>query len=161
MIFKSITIGPAGLAEEFIDGGLGTNNPIEQVLDQAHELFHPSERISCILSIGTGKLERARYKPGFVPSALIDTLVKVSTDCEAAHEGIERRFESFSDLYFRFNVEQGLQDVALDDWNRLGEVKTLTVNYLKKVGNQKKLEAVAEAIYTRRGQVALSQLRTY
>jgi len=31
MFFKSITIGQAGMTEEFIDGGLGANNPTEQV----------------------------------------------------------------------------------------------------------------------------------
>ena len=159
MIFKPITIGRLGMAEEFIDGGLRANNPIEKVLDQAHQLFHPSDQISCILSIGTGKLERANYEPGYIPRTLIDTLVKVSTDCEATHQKIERLFGSIDDLYFRFNVEQGLQGVALDDWNRLGEVNTLTLNYLKEVGNQKKLEAIADALYSRRGRVALSQLR--
>ncbi|KAF8241063.1 hypothetical protein L208DRAFT_1374027 [Tricholoma matsutake] len=34
MIFKLITIGQAGMTEEFIVGGLGTNNQIEQVLNQ-------------------------------------------------------------------------------------------------------------------------------
>ena len=147
------------MAEEFIDGGLRANNPIEKVLDQAHQLFHPSDQISCILSIGTGKLERANYEPGYIPRTLIDTLVKASTDCEATHQKMKQFFGSCDVLYFRFNVEQGLQDVALDDWNRLGEVKTLTVNYLNEVGNKKKLEAIAEALYSRRGCVALSQLR--
>ena len=159
MIFKSITIGQAGMTEEFIDGGLGANNPIEQVLNQAYEQFDPSDRISCILSIGTGKLKPAKYKPGYIPSALVDTLVKISTNCEQIEQKVARQFESISDVYFRFNVEQGLQDVALDDWNRLGEVVTLTESYLREVDNLKKLKAVAKALHMPQGCMTISQLR--
>src|ERR1700733_7509137 len=125
MFFKSITIGQAGMTEEFIDGGLGANNPIEQVLNQAYEQFDPSDRISCILSIGTGKLKPSKYKPGYIPSALVDTLVKISTNCEQIEQKVARQFESISDVYFRFNVEQ---------------VVTLTESYLREVDNLKKLK---------------------
>ena len=42
--------------EQFIDGGMGGNNPIHQVLQEA-ELMFPDRHIACIVSIGTGQAE--------------------------------------------------------------------------------------------------------
>src|ERR1700690_2286849 len=53
--FKRIRIGEKGLEEEFVDGGLGCNNPIRQVLEEAEIAFGPGRRIACIVSIGTGQ----------------------------------------------------------------------------------------------------------
>ena len=37
----------------FADGGMGCNNPVQQVLREA-ELVFPGERVACAVSIGTG-----------------------------------------------------------------------------------------------------------
>src|SRR5438046_1431206 len=47
-------VGPGGRTLHFVDAGLGFNNPTEEVIDEAHQLW-PGKPIGCILSIGTGK----------------------------------------------------------------------------------------------------------
>ncbi len=52
-IFCTIKIGGRGRTETFVDGTLGYNNPIEQVLEEAKLVF-PGRKVACVVSIGTG-----------------------------------------------------------------------------------------------------------
>jgi len=52
--FKGIDIGGPGSKERFIDGGVGRNNPIMQVFEEA-ELVFPNGHVACAISIGTGQ----------------------------------------------------------------------------------------------------------
>jgi hypothetical protein len=151
-------IGPPGFAEEFVDGGLGGNNPIDQVLGEVYNLYR-NEDISCIISIGTGKLNPARYKTNYIPKDLIQTLIGISTNCEAMEVFYARQFQDVDDLYFRFNVEHGLQDVDLDDWNRLGEVRTFTRDYLRGPNETRRLKLVARILHNRNHTYPVSSLR--
>lgn len=51
--FEPIDIGDKGVQETFVDGGLGYNNPVEQVVEEARLLF-PGRKVACVVSIGTG-----------------------------------------------------------------------------------------------------------
>jgi len=57
--FKSIVIGERGSSQPYIDGGMGCNNPIIQVLEEAQLLF-PGRHVASIVSIGTGHPEAIR-----------------------------------------------------------------------------------------------------
>ena len=58
--FKRMVIGTT----EYIDGGMGANNPTDLLLQEAKSLF-PDGKIACVLSIGTGKPDTIRIpKPG-------------------------------------------------------------------------------------------------
>lgn len=149
-VFKRIEIGAAP-REEFIDSGLGCNNPTKLVLREAQSLFDGSGSggrdraiaIACIVSIGAGhpktiSFRRPEGMQRLFPTELIRTLLRISTDCEAVSEDFEAHFGSVQEessggarRYFRFNVQQGLQDVSLAEWTRLGEVKTHTLQYLR------------------------------
>ncbi|KAJ7872429.1 acyl transferase/acyl hydrolase/lysophospholipase [Mycena leptocephala] len=52
--FKQIRIGPPGIEEAFVDGGMGQNNPIAALLLEAQVMF-PDRQIACIISLGTGQ----------------------------------------------------------------------------------------------------------
>jgi hypothetical protein len=144
-ILKPISIGPQDFAEEFIDGGLGYNNPVLQVLEEAEVQF-PNDHIACVLSIGTGVAKPARYDAARIPHDIIDTLVKISTNCETIEKRCAEKFKKIQGFYFRFNLH-GLEDVGLDDWRVLGKVKTLTMNYLQDV--EAEVRAVAKILYSR------------
>lgn len=36
-----------------------------------------------------------------------------------------------SDLYYRFNVPQGMQQIMLDEWAKKDDIKTYTDKYLR------------------------------
>src|SRR6266481_4925080 len=58
--FPHIVIG----REAYVDGGMGCNNPVQQVLQEA-ELMFPDRHVACIVSIGTGQAQMIGIpKPG-------------------------------------------------------------------------------------------------
>jgi len=158
-----IHIGEKGLEEEFIDAGLGCNNPVRQVLEEAENVFGPSRHIACIISIGTGQRDviGLRSPDAFqkaLPSGLVTVLKQIATDCESAAEDIEKRFKRSTNVYFRFNVEQGIQGVTLAEWEKLGEVTQHTVQYIEKSVVNQKIDAAVKAIRGRKAVIGTAQL---
>jgi len=145
--FKRIEIGRE---QPFIDGGLGRNNPSRVVLDEASTLFrtHP---IGCLVSIGAGHTGTISIKkPGFfqqvLPTDVIEALKAISTDCEATHEDMRRLFANSSNIYFRLNVEQGMQEIGVSEWEKLANVEAHTTQYMKRKEVDEKLALVVNAI---------------
>jgi hypothetical protein len=153
--FKRICIGDFGLQEEFIDAGIGCNNPARYLVKEAQREFGPMREVSCIVSIGTGKSKVAGFKsPGLfqraLPLDLIDVLVSMATDSEAEAKKMKERYQNCPGLYYRLNVERGLEDVSLEEWKKLGDVKTHTMAYLEEISND--IDAIVSALAGRSSQ---------
>ncbi|KAG5633852.1 hypothetical protein H0H81_004807 [Sphagnurus paluster] len=135
--FKRIEVGEEGLKEPFVDAGLGCNNPVRQVLNEAHLVYGKERRVACIVSIGTGHpnvigLQKPDAFQKLLPTALIRVLQGIATDCERVSEEFEKEYtdaDGRAKVYFRFNVQQGLQNVSLAEWDKLSDVKTHTDKY--------------------------------
>jgi len=65
----------------------------------------------------------------------------IATDCEESAEAAARHFEHTPGIYFRFNVDQGLQDVGLEQWDKLVEVRAHTGQYIRKADVNPRLRA--------------------
>ena len=144
--FKSIDID----GEPFVDGGLGRNNPIKQVLQEA-EIIFPDQHLACIVSIGTGQAETIsiptpRWFQRAIPLHVVDAIRSICTDCEESAQDATRRFEHTPGVYFRFNVEQGLQKVRLEEWRRLNEVRAHTRQYIQMANVNPRLDAAVASI---------------
>ncbi|KAF9467925.1 FabD/lysophospholipase-like protein [Collybia nuda] len=129
-VFKGINIG----AESIHPRGLGCNNPTEYILQEAISVF-PSEGISCVVSLGTGTvsqigLDVLSHSPNTSSRNLVDTLRRMVADCEDRSQNITQQFSNIQDLYFRVNVDQGLQDMLMDEWRRVDDVRKYTEQYL-------------------------------
>ncbi|KAA6407334.1 MAG: hypothetical protein FRX48_08882 [Lasallia pustulata] len=110
----------------YADGAFGANNPVEEVLAEAKDIWSPKkdnvgELVKCFVSIGTGV-------PGMTPIAsgawklMSQTLVEISTETEKTAENFRRRHsEMFKEKrVFRSNVQKGLEQskdhvVAVED----------------------------------------------
>ncbi|KAK0446048.1 acyl transferase/acyl hydrolase/lysophospholipase [Desarmillaria tabescens] len=142
--FKRIEIGLENMKQPYIDGGMGRNNPAKVLLEEAKQVF-PGRRIACLISIGTGRAQTiAIPRPGWfqrtLPLGVINALQMIATDCERTAEELARDFYDMPDVYFRFNVEHGLQGVKLAQWDRLGEVASHTTQYLKTAAVDQKVD---------------------
>lgn len=156
--FKRIDIGDPDLQEGFIDAGIGCNNPVRYVVEEAGKEFGPERTVSCIVSIGTGKPKVAGFKaPGLfqrvLPSELINVLANMATDTEAEASAMEARFQNCSGLYHRLNVERGLEDVSLEEWEKLGDVKQHTMAYLSDNAVSKRIDVIVDALVGKSQQV--------
>ncbi|KAL9622655.1 MAG: hypothetical protein Q9160_002965 [Pyrenula sp. 1 TL-2023] len=132
--FKRLRIGHKTAQEEFLDGGLGFNNPSKILLDEMVKLYGDQD-ISCIVSIGAGKTNITEYKMQsffgkLIPTELIDVLKNMAVDCEETEVEMSKKFLKKPGVYFRFNVEHGLQGVGLEEWKELGNITSKTNEYL-------------------------------
>ncbi|RAO73453.1 uncharacterized protein BHQ10_009465 [Talaromyces amestolkiae] len=131
--FDTVSIG----LRRFVDGALGANNPVDQVEAEASTIWCPKSQlqphVKCFLSIGTGKPSTQ----GIDDSALKihTTLANIATETESTERNfIERWAGHFSEnRYFRFNVEQGLQNVGLEEYNQQELIQTATYDYIEHI----------------------------
>lgn len=111
--FDPIKIGTFG--EEFVDGALGNNNPINEVLAEARSLW-PDDNITGIFSIGTG----VKVQPGLGKSIAqaSKAIIKMATETEKTAQNFMRYHPEYStaDRYIRLNVSSGLDTIGLQDY---------------------------------------------
>jgi hypothetical protein len=135
------------MEEAFLDAGMGHNNPTASLLLEAKVLF-PDKQIACIVSLGTGQPHTINVlKPSlmnrWIPLDVIKAIQKIATDCEKEHQSLLHRFDRVENFYFRFNVEQGMQDVQLNQWEKLGDVVANTRQYMQ---SQPVVNQLADAV---------------
>lgn len=131
--FDPMTIG----SETFVDGATGANNPIQELIIEANNLWNkkrPSWRIEdnlqCVVSVGTGipSLMPFGDKLWDVPQ----TLLAIATDTERTAEKWQRSHDTLfrEKRAFRFNVISGLENIGLEDAKRQGEILAATKRYI-------------------------------
>jgi hypothetical protein len=155
--FKRIAIGDPGLEEEFVDAGIGCNNPMRYLVKEAQREFGPAREVSCIVSIGTGKSNVAGFKAPrlfqrALPIDLIKVLINMATDSEAEALAMKERYQNCPGLYHRLNVERGLEGVALEEWEKLPDVKTHTMAYLKQDDINADIDVIVDTLMGRSSQ---------
>ncbi|CUA77727.1 Nephrocystin-3 [Danio rerio] [Rhizoctonia solani] len=154
-LFKSIDILVSSVSQSFVGGELGCNNPIAHVLSEANGIY-PEHTVGSVISIGTGHA-RTIQVPN--PSRWLRTqdvmvMKGMATDSERVAEEMVARFGATSGVYFRFNVDQGMQDMKHGSWERLGEAMQHTKAYLQKSEVNQRLQAAVRTIAERRGTVS-------
>jgi len=132
--FAPITIvsPTTGLESRYIDGGVGHNNPAEQAVLEAREIW-PGRDVGLLLSIGTGTSAPPKYGQSILGyRTKISAAVFVSnliTECESVHNRIMCNSGVRPDGYFRFNVDS-LGGVRLDEWKQLELLNSRTEDYM-------------------------------
>ncbi|GFF61344.1 putative Pfs, NB-ARC and TPR domain protein (JCVI) [Aspergillus udagawae] len=131
--FKPVNIGD----RSFADGGLGANNPVDEVEGEASNIWCPDTGdlkplVKCFISIGTGNPGKKPFEDGIM-KFLGQTLVQIASDTEnAATKFIAKWARHFDEKrYFRFNVEQGLQEIGLEEYKKKGTIEAATESYLR------------------------------
>jgi len=113
------------------DGSLRNNNPINEVIDEVHTEFSDHE-ISCLVSIGTGVSKTEFFGNGLV--SIARACARIATDTDEAERTFRNNHASpnqvLHDCYFRFEVEQGLQDVGMEEWKNTEHIWGVTTSYL-------------------------------
>jgi len=135
MFFKGFE---AANSQRFLDTGLRWNNPVQLVVDEARSLY-TDRPLSCVLSLGAGTtgvigLEEPDTFQKSLPTKVLRVLKRIASECEHQSEEMARRLNGSGrpNLYIRLNVDEGLEGVSLEEWNRLDEVETHTRHYLCK-----------------------------
>ncbi|KAI9676479.1 MAG: hypothetical protein M1817_000637 [Caeruleum heppii] len=149
LAFKPIQIGQS----VFHDEGAGKYNPAPQILDEAAVNEYPGREVGVFVSIGTGKRpggtnhQQSLWWEGFVSGGMGDfaearrRLIAKIEGCESTHqfmlqEHLSRR-QVNPENYYRLNVEVGVGEFGMNEWNRLADISTSTRRYLAKTEVQR------------------------
>lgn len=149
LAFKEIRIGTS----TFQDEGYGltnsdktpTYNPAPQILDEAILNEWPGQSVGLLLSIGTGKRpggsqnKQSEWWEGFAGG--LGSFAEAKRKLIAKIEGCEKTHQEMlsihlpkrqvnPDNYLRLNVEVGVGEFGMNEWNRLAEISNSTLSYL-------------------------------
>lgn len=151
LAFKPIRIGQT----VFHDDGSGTFNPSPYALDEATVNEWPGREVGVFISVGTGKRPKGTdqnshvWYEGFMgewAEARRNLISKVEGS-ELIHERMKKDLLMKRGVnienYYRFNVEIGVGEFAMNEWDRLGEISTGTRRYLSRHAEQKMVQQSA------------------
>ena len=122
--------------DQYVDGGIGYNNPAEEALREAHHIW-PTREVGCLVSIGTGLMEPIsganKTKEQFdrtlgtvlLNAALLTAekltiaayCTELATSCQMVymslieHPLLQKR--AAKARYYRFNVTSGMSHIGL------------------------------------------------
>lgn len=129
---------------KYSDGGTGFNNPAELSIDEAKRIW-PNRSITCLVSIGTGQRGPIQLESEpksffqktlsyFFPSwsfkiNVAEWCVRLLTSSHTKHLELLKKL-NVNQNYFRFDVSQGMSNIGLDEWKKLGLLIALTQNYM-------------------------------
>jgi len=146
LLFKSVFIGRKWAKQEFINAELGANNPISYLFQEKQKVWlrkdnWPPPEIGCVISVGSGKdsvislpsepeeetswTRWFRSKPDFdLAEKLYGVMLRIAKDCERKHQEVEATYGPDEEkVYFRLNVEQGMQDLPENTYDEETRVK--------------------------------------
>ena len=145
-------IGPYG--EKFLDGGTGANNPIVELWNEAKDVWSSDTleaQLRCLISVGTGVPKVAAF--GDYPSEIIETILAIATDTQKTAEDFHARHNALDkdNIYFRFNVQSGLEDVGLDESKKKAVIAAATRSYMGQQTVQNQLRLCGQRLQERKG----------
>lgn len=128
-------MGDGPIKFDYTGAHLTKNNPIECLIRECSDIFM-STTPGCIVSLGTGKLKTdslKTYKRGNndAKEKLYNGLLTIAEDSEKKHQAFAENLpEDKKDIYFRLNVELGLEEVTESDWNQAEHILAQTYSYV-------------------------------
>ncbi|KAG6876215.1 hypothetical protein C0992_000471 [Termitomyces sp. T32_za158] len=146
-VFKPVSISSIAVSEFFVGASLRYSNPTNLALEEAEITLGLSQPVACLVNIGAGNPGHISWKlNNVVGSQLVKLLHQIATDCEDLAEYIAKSYLQTPGLFYRLSVNQGLQKMAVDDWNKQGEIQTHTLAYLKEAKTTDQLNILADTL---------------
>lgn len=149
-VFDPVSIGKHG--QEYVDAALGFNNPVDEVWTEAQDIWAPEGEdlailVKCFISIGTGNPGTSPIEDG-VFQIFTKTLKEIATETERTAEIFKKSYRGlFSQARcFRFNVDQGLQNVGLEEFNKKNDIASATTLYMESQHMQLQMRKCSQAM---------------
>ncbi|KAK1750559.1 calcium-independent phospholipase A2-gamma [Echria macrotheca] len=151
LAFKPIQIGQS----VFHDDGAGNFNPSITALNEAVVNEWPGREVGVFVSVGTGKRPKgsdansAMWYEGFLGefAEARRKLIQKIEGCERIHELMKKEYLAKRgvniDNYYRFNVEVGVGEFGMNEWNRLADISTNTRRYLAREDEQRMVQSAS------------------
>lgn len=126
--FDPIAIGP--YQQQFIDGALRKNNPIQMMYREASLLWPGRIEDAVFVSIGTGRAPSPILEGNVVD--VVQALTNIALETESTADDFLTDHITMTDrgLLYRFNVSHGLIDVGLDEYKETRRIADATHAYM-------------------------------
>ncbi|KAI9836887.1 MAG: hypothetical protein M1819_001052 [Sarea resinae] len=146
--FEEMTFGTPRMT--YLDGGVGFNNPSEEVAYIASSLW-PKRSIGLIVSVGTG-LQSIPSVQKSIPLpfglshdvALASALVSMATSTARVDNEMQRTYSKSHTEYVRFDVDRGMAAISLEEYMKENEMGSLTAQYMNEPRQIRRSSRVAE-----------------
>jgi len=128
--FEPIKIGRYG--QEFADGGVLYNNPIQLVEREASAIWPDRMESAVMVSIGTGSAPGGAFSGNL--REIINAMKEIVTETEKTNNDFSHFHKAMIDQnrLYRFNVFHGLADVGLQEWKEKEKIANTTQTYLER-----------------------------
>ncbi|QRV95743.1 kinesin light chain [Ceratobasidium sp. AG-Ba] len=161
-MFKPVELESNHLRQSFVDGGLGCNNPTAHVLAEVKSIL-PGRHVSSVVCIGAGHpdtiqlADRSLFRRLQIPDVL--ALMKgIALDAQRVANEMDARFRSMRGVYFRFSVDQGVQNVQIGEWEKLSHVSANAQAYMRATRVSEAIDEAVVAIEERAPTVETSRI---
>lgn len=157
-VFHPVQIGSGAHVWGSIDAKIRYPNPIQELLRQAQDHFGRDEQVATILSVGAGKVKVNSLGKEYDPNrSLDDVLRRMIEDGEEKHEEMYGRLGN-SGIYFRLNVERGLEQASCWSEESISTIKAHTETYLQIKPVSDLVDDVVTSLHLQRPRVSLKQI---
>jgi len=156
-LFTPVSIFNDAVTTEYIGGDIKINNPIREIISEAHEYFGPETEVASLISIGCGH-------PGVTAVPNNNNMATWNTFLGRLIANGEREAQiaeaqmGHLDIYHRFSVETGLETSSALGMVTKERCIATTVLYMEDGLTAEKANRCAESIQEREGTATLEQL---
>ncbi|KAG8804310.1 hypothetical protein FRB91_003936 [Serendipita sp. 411] len=151
--FLPVAVGPDGRQTEYIGTTLGANNPVREVISEAHALFGGDVSVASLISLGAGDHGTISIKEGSPDQDISSVLRTMVVSCERVANEVAIQLGNLG-FYFRLSVKHGLQAMNLSP----STIYSATSDYLNDPEVSSKLEQCVTSLEFRLGLTTLEQL---
>ncbi|KAF5712885.1 calcium-independent phospholipase [Fusarium mundagurra] len=133
----------------YFDGGLESNNPVIEVIEEAKQEF-PDDKISTVISVGTGAYQASDASAGL--AGFMNYMINMATSTEKHHRAVleDPRFADIrKEGYFRLNGTLELGAIDLAAVERMDEIERLAEAFLSSNEGQQQIGMCAERLVER------------
>ena len=157
--FSQVKIGPRMRQLCFVGGAQGANNPTRLLLNEAAVVFGKDRRVAHIMSLGCG-VPRVLSVDSSDEGGVQKLLKEIAVDCETVAYELSARLFNI-DAYLRLNVDRGMEEITMADWNELGAIESHTAAYLVTGTVSGSLDNSLQHLQRRTATVTLGQISEY
>ena len=157
--FSPINIGPRGRHQAFIGGPRGANNPTRELLKEASAIFGKEKSVAQIVSLGCGRSHIPSVERN-ANTGVGQSVGEMAADCEAVAKDLSTRLCEMEE-YLRLDVDRGMENLVLTEWNDLGPIETHTCAYVEMAEISGAIEASLRRLQGSLGTVTLAEISTH
>jgi hypothetical protein len=158
--FSATKIGPRGREQSFIGGPRGAHNPTRELLKEASAIFGKEKLVLQIISLGCGRSRVSSMEKNMGTESISRPAQEVVVDCETVANELSTRLCEI-DAYLRLDVERGMENLVMSQWDNLGPIETHTSAYVGTAEISETLDASLRHLQGGTGTIKLGEISAY